>query len=127
MCGIAGSVNFRLDIPRLTKDLYHRGPDEQTTYEDGPLQLHHHRLAILDIAGGKQPMHYGNLTIIFNGEIYNYRDVRKKLNLACQTNSDTETILAAYEKEGAACLNEFDGMFAFAIWDRQEKTLFLTR
>jgi len=127
MCGIAGSVNFRLDIPRLTKDLYHRGPDEQTTYEDGPLQLHHHRLAILDIAGGKQPMHYGNLTIIFNGEIYNYRDVRKKLNLACQTNSDTETILAAYEKEGAACLNEFDGMFALVIYDKHRNELFLAR
>ena len=93
MCGIAGSINFRLDIPRLTTDLFHRGPDEQTTFEEGPVQLHHHRLAILDIAGGRQPMHLGPLTIIFNGEIYNHIEVRKKLNLTGATNSDTETIL----------------------------------
>ncbi len=67
MCGIAGSINFPLDIPRLTRDLWHRGPDEQSTFAEGNLQLHHHRLAILDIASGKQPMHSEHLTIIFNG------------------------------------------------------------
>ncbi len=127
MCGIAGSINFRLDIPRLTHDLFHRGPDEQTTFEDGAVQLHHHRLAILDIAGGHQPMHLGPLTIIFNGEIYNYLEVRKKLGLTCTTNSDTETILRAYEKKGAACLDEFDGMFAIVIYDRLQNRLFLAR
>ena len=127
MCGIAGSVNFRLHIPSLTKDLYHRGPDEQTTFEEGNVQLHHHRLAILDIAGGHQPMHQGNLTIIFNGEIYNHLEVRKKLNLNCHTNSDTETILQAYGKIGPACLQEFDGMFAFVIYDRKKNALFLAR
>ncbi|MBL7744898.1 MAG: asparagine synthase (glutamine-hydrolyzing) [Chitinophagaceae bacterium] len=127
MCGIAGSVNFSLDIPRLTKDLYHRGPDEQTTFEENNVQLHHHRLSILDIEGGKQPMHFEHLTIIFNGEIYNHQDVRKKYDLACTTRSDTETILQAYAKKGADCLNEFDGMFAFAIYDRKKNELFLAR
>src|SRR5206468_12721079 len=113
MCGIAGSINCRLNISQLTSDLFHRGPDEQTTFEEGSVQLHHHRLAILDIAGGHQPMHHAHLTIIFNGEIYNHIDVRKKLSLNGHTNSDTETILLTYEKIGADCLNEFDGMFAF--------------
>lgn len=127
MCGIAGSINFSLDIPRLTKDLYHRGPDEQTTCNTGILQLHHHRLAILDIAGGRQPMHYEDLTIIFNGEIYNHLDVRAKHGLTCRTNSDTETILHAYAKLGASCLNDFDGMFVIAIYDKGKGELFLAR
>ncbi len=127
MCGIAGSINFKLDIPVLTKVLFHRGPDEQTTFEEHNLQLHHHRLSILDIACGKQPMHHEHLTIIFNGEIYNHRSVRSKLNLDCTTNSDTETILKAYIAKGPACLHEFDGMFALAIFDRNKNTLFLAR
>ncbi len=127
MCGIAGSVNFRLDIPRLTRDLWHRGPDEQTTCEDGLVQLHHHRLAILDIAGGRQPMNRGNLTIIFNGEVYNHKEVREQFQLNCTTKSDTETILAAYEKRGPACLDAFDGMFALAIYDKGSNKLFIAR
>ncbi|MES1224926.1 MAG: asparagine synthetase B, partial [Bacteroidota bacterium] len=127
MCGIAGSVNFRLNIPQLTADLFHRGPDEQTTFEEGTVLFHHHRLAILDIAGGHQPMHHADLTIIFNGEIYNHTDVRKKLNLSGKTNSDTETILLAYKKIGADCLQEFDGMFALAIYDRGKNELFIAR
>ncbi|MEP7373400.1 MAG: asparagine synthase (glutamine-hydrolyzing) [Chitinophagaceae bacterium] len=127
MCGIAGSINHSLNIPLLTKDLFHRGPDEQTTFEDRNLQLHHHRLSILDIAGGKQPMHYEHLTIIFNGQVYNHLDVRAKYNLVCKTNSDTETILQSYARVGPACLNDFDGMFAFAIYDRNKGELFLAR
>ena len=127
MCGIAGAINFQLDIPLLTKDLYHRGPDEQNSFTDDNLILHHHRLSILDISGGAQPMHYEHFTIIFNGEIYNHLEVRKKLNLNCRTHSDTETILMAYEKLGADCLHEFDGMFALAIYDKQKKQLFLAR
>lgn len=127
MCGIAGSINHKLDIPTLTRDMYHRGPDEQTTFEENNLQLHHHRLAIVDIGGGRQPMHYRHLTIIFNGEIYNHLDVRKKLQLDCSTHSDTETILHAYSKIGAACLHEFDGMFALVIYDREKNELFLAR
>lgn len=127
MCGIAGSIHYKLDIPRISKDLFHRGPDEQTFFEDGDLQFHHHRLAILDVACGHQPMHFGDLTIIFNGEIYNHPDVRNKYNLSCKTNSDTETILHAYAKAGPACLNDFDGMFAIAIYDKARQHLFLAR
>ncbi len=127
MCGIAGAINFQLDIPVLTKDLFHRGPDDQTTFNEGNLTLHHHRLSILDIAGGAQPMHHGPYTIIFNGEIYNHLEVRKKLGLHCRSHSDTETILLAYEKLGADCLQEFDGMFALAIYDRINQQLFLAR
>ena len=127
MCGIAGSIQHRLNISQLTSDLFHRGPDEQSTFEEGQLQLHHHRLSILDIAGGRQPMHYEHLTIIFNGEIYNHRDVRKKYDLQCETNSDTETILQAYAKLGPECLEDFDGMFAFALFDRNKNELFIAR
>jgi asparagine synthase (glutamine-hydrolysing) len=127
MCGIAGSINQKLDISRLTRDLWHRGPDEQSTFCEGNLILHHHRLSILDISGGKQPMHYEQFTIIFNGEIYNHLDVRDKRNLKCTTNSDTETILQAYAKLGTGCLDDFDGMFALAIYDRKNNQLFLAR
>ena len=127
MCGIAGSVNYKLDIPLLTKDLWHRGPDEQATFTTDKLQLHHHRLAILDIASGKQPMKYKDLTIIFNGQIYNHLEIRKKYNLDCTTHSDTETILHAYAKLGPECLHDFDGMFALAIYDSTSQNLFLAR
>lgn len=127
MCGIAGAVNFSLDIPRLTTDLWHRGPDEQTTFSEGRVLLHHHRLSIVDIAGGKQPMHFQHLTIIFNGEIYNHQEVRKKLGLKGATSSDTETILLAYHQLGPRCLDEFDGMFLIIIYDRKENSLFIAR
>jgi asparagine synthase (glutamine-hydrolysing) len=127
MCGIAGSINHQLNIERLTRDLWHRGPDEQNTLEMDKIMLHHHRLAILDIAGGKQPMHLGPYTIIFNGEIYNHREVRKKHKFNCITNSDTETILHAYAKLGSDCLHDFDGMFALVIYDMQKQQLFLAR
>lgn len=127
MCGIAGSINHRLNIPLLTECLFHRGPDEQTTLEKDNLQLHHHRLAILDVAGGRQPMNYEHLTIIFNGEIYNHQEVRAKYALNCKTNSDTETILHAYAKSGTSCFNDFDGMFALAIYDSKNNELLLAR
>jgi len=127
MCGIAGSINHQLNLVQLTRDLWHRGPDEQNTFETGEVQLHHHRLAILDIAGGQQPMEYGPFTIIYNGEIYNHLEVRKKYNFNCKTNSDTETILHAYAKLGAECLHDFDGMFALAVYDNKKQELFLAR
>ena len=127
MCGIAGSIHHPLNVAQLTRDLYHRGPDEQATLTEGELLLHHHRLAILDIAGGRQPMHFEHLTIIFNGEMYNHQEVRRKYGLQCKTNSDTETILQAYAKVGAKCLHDFDGMFVMAIHDKKENELFLAR
>lgn len=127
MCGIAGSINHELNTAQLIRDLWHRGPDEQNTLAIDRLQFHHHRLAILDIAGGQQPMEFGPFTIIFNGEIYNHLDVRKKHSFKCNTNSDTETVLHAYAKLGADCLQDFDGMFALAIYDKQKHELFLAR
>jgi len=127
MCGIAGSINHSLDIPLLTKDLFHRGPDEQATFKENNLVLHHHRLAILDIAGGRQPMHYQHLTIIFNGQVYNHLEVRSKYQLTCTTNSDTETILQAFARSGPACFKDFDGMFALAIYDRNKNELVIAR
>lgn len=127
MCGIAGSINHNLNIPVLTKDLYHRGPDDQRTFSEGDLVLHHHRLAILDIACGTQPMDYKHYTLIFNGQVYNHLGIRRKYSLDCKTNSDTETILHAYDRLGPACLDDFDGMFAFCIYDKNKKELFLAR
>ena len=90
MCGISGSVNFPLDTEKINRVLGHRGPDEQGSYMHGNVQFHHLRLSILDVTGGKQPMHYlDRYTIIFNGQIYNHQDVRKELGLRCHTNSDT--------------------------------------
>lgn len=127
MCGIAGSVGYPLAEQVLTKDLYHRGPDEQASYKDGNLELYHYRLAILDITNGKQPMHWEHLTIIFNGEIYNHLEVRKKFGLNCQTGSDTETLLKLYDKLGSKCMDELDGMFVFVIQDKKNNTLFIAR
>lgn len=127
MCGVAGSINHRLDIAQLTKDLWHRGPDDQSTFDEDRLCLHHHRLSILDIVGGKQPMHFEHLTVIFNGEIYNHQDVRKKYGWTGQTSSDTETILRAYAALGPSCLHEFDGMFVFIIFDRNKNSLFIAK
>ena len=127
MCGIAGSVGYLLSEEKLTRDLIHRGPDEQDSWVNHNLQFFHYRLSILDISKGKQPMHFEHLTIIFNGQIYNHRDVREKYKLNCHTASDTETILKAYDKLGHKCLEDFDGMFAFAIHDRKTNTLFIAR
>ncbi|MCG2613985.1 asparagine synthase (glutamine-hydrolyzing) [Terrimonas sp. NA20] len=127
MCGIAGSINYALDIPTLTKTMYHRGPDEQTTYRKGNVELHHHRLAIVDVAGGGQPMHYQQFTIIFNGEIYNHQEIRTRHQLQCQTSSDTETILHAYARLGKECFQEFDGMFALCILDTEKRELLFVR
>jgi asparagine synthase (glutamine-hydrolysing) len=127
MCGIAGSVNFTLNSPLLKRDLSHRGPDDQTEFKAENLHLFHARLAIVDIAAGIQPMHLGEMTIIFNGEIYNHMDVRARYQLRCKTNSDTETILLAYQQLGPACLDEFDGMFALIIYDRSINAIFIAR
>lgn len=127
MCGIAGAINYSLNFQKLSKSLWHRGPDEQSVFEENNLQLYHHRLSIQDIAGGKQPMHFQHLTIIYNGEIYNHQEVRKKFGFINQTSSDTETILKAYSKLGPDCLHEFDGMFAFAIYDRKQNNLFIAK
>lgn len=128
MCGIAGTVNFHASLDKVKEKMGHRGPDDAGIYTNGVVQLFHLRLAILDIAGGAQPMTYKDkFTIVFNGEIYNHLEVRKTLQLTCISNSDTETILAAFEKLGEKCLDYFDGMFAFCIYDKEEQSLFIAR
>ncbi|MBS1928081.1 MAG: asparagine synthase (glutamine-hydrolyzing) [Bacteroidetes bacterium] len=128
MCGIAGSINFKLSAPVINKAMGHRGPDERNAFSDNNLCFYHLRLSILDISGGAQPMHLDNrYSIIFNGEIYNHTELRERFNLKGNTHSDTETLLLLYRKMGASMLNELDGMFTFCIYDKQEGTIFLAR
>lgn len=128
MCGIAGSVNFKLSYQRVNDKMLHRGPDEQNGFTAGNVDLYHLRLSIVDISGGKQPMHLDNrYSIIFNGEIYNHNEIRSSIGLTGNTSSDTETLLLLYKKMGANMLSLLDGMFVFVIYDQQEKNLFIAR
>ena len=128
MCGIAGALNFKLSYPQINKSMLHRGPDDQNGFMVDNIDMYHLRLSIVDIKSGKQPMHLdGRFTIIFNGEIYNYKELRDAHNLSVTTSSDTEILLLLYRKYGADLLQYLDGMFAFAIYDNQEKKLFIAR
>ena len=128
MCGIAGSINHPFSQDNVHSSMHHRGPDEQNGYQSGNIQLFHLRLSILDVAGGKQPMHLDEkYTIIFNGEIYNHLEVRNQFNLCGHTSSDTETLLLLYDKFGTDFLQYVDGMFAFAIHDKIKNQLFIAR
>lgn len=128
MCGIAGSVRLQVDAARVLSLLQHRGPDEQRTWKDDDVQLIFARLAIQELsAAGSQPMVHENLVIIFNGEIYNHRELRIKHGLKCVSHSDTETLLHLFRKVGTRMFSELDGMFAMAIYDRTARQLFLIR
>lgn len=144
MCGIAGIVSPRQKLSdifemsdtlkRMTNALAHRGPDGEGHWinENGKTGLGHRRLSIIDLSeNGAQPMHYLNrYSIVHNGEIYNYIELRetlKKKGYTFQSQSDTEIILAAYDCWKEDCLQQFDGMFAFAIWDEKEQILFAAR
>ncbi|HBQ98145.1 MULTISPECIES: asparagine synthase (glutamine-hydrolyzing) [unclassified Roseofilum] len=141
MCGIAGCIGYsdpdRLEkaITQMQNALKHRGPDDQGLYISGDRQagLAHTRLSILDLSpAGHQPMStdHGRYWIAFNGEIYNFRQLRETLIAQGETfhsQTDTEVILKLYQKHGPECVNQLRGMFAFAIWDDQEKTAFLAR
>ena len=128
MCGILGSFNFPCESFNSAKGLLkHRGPDEDGEFLSGNLFLYNARLAIQDIESGKQPFHYQHYTIIYNGEIYNHLELREKFDLKCVTRSDTETLIQLYNKLGKKALDYLDGMFAFAIYDREKETLFLAR
>jgi asparagine synthase (glutamine-hydrolysing) len=137
MCGIAGYINPKgvrgADIDRMNDALHHRGPDDDGCYLDpkGTAGLGHRRLSIIDLDGGHQPISNedGTLTIVFNGEIYNYQDVKKGLKglHTFQTASDTEVILHLYEERGEACIEELRGMYAFAIYDDRRQELFVAR
>jgi asparagine synthase (glutamine-hydrolysing) len=138
MCGIAGYITVepspphRCVLERMTDTLRHRGPDDAGFYQDEHASLGHRRLSIIDVAGGHQPManEDGSLWIVYNGEIFNHADVRRALEGTGHryaTRSDTETILHAYEQYGPDCLERFRGMFAFALWDKRNKKLFVAR
>ncbi len=139
MCGIAGFIHFGGKpacpevIRRMTDAIRHRGPDGEGQFIDGAFGLGHRRLAIIDLSdAGSQPMHDSEkrYVISYNGELYNYRTLRKTLQAKghrFRSETDTEVVLAAYAEWGAAALERFNGMFAFAVWDRIERRLFLAR
>lgn len=139
MCGICGIVAFdqeRTVEPRIVKSMAdsirHRGPDDEGLYAGGQVALGHRRLSIIDLVGGRQPIcnEDGTVWIVFNGEIYNFRELRHELvakGHGFQTNSDTEVIVHLYEEYGADCVSRLRGMFAFAIWDERNRTLLLAR
>ncbi len=138
MCGIAGELRFEsasaldLWVRAACRLMEHRGPDGEGIHVDGQIALGHRRLSIIDIEGGKQPLSYadGRYWITYNGEIYNYRELRHELIASGRTfitHSDTEVILAAYDAWGLDCLPKFNGIFAFAIWDSQQHELVLAR
>jgi asparagine synthase (glutamine-hydrolysing) len=129
MCGIFGTINQLIRNPAgLRTALLHRGPDEQNFLELDNLHLFQARLAIQDLSpGGRQPMTIGPLTIVFNGEIYNHRELRAQYGLVCTSGSDTETLLRLYEKRGLAMLDDLDGMFAIALYDARTRQLLLIR
>ena len=140
MCGIAGIItanNNLINEPvlrRMSDSLAHRGPDGEGLWcnDTNTAGFSHRRLSIIDLTtGGAQPMHYlGRYTIVYNGEIYNYKELRSDLQKAgyhFKSQSDTEVILASYDFYKEQCVKYFDGMFAFAIWDERERILFTAR
>lgn len=141
MCGIAGICQVDASpltpeagqwVKAMTDRMSHRGPDGEGQWSKGPVCLGHRRLSIIDLSGGGQPMHSadGQMTVTFNGEIYNYAELKEQLTALggqFQTSSDTEVILEGYRIWGPDCLARFDGMFAFALWDNQQRRLFCAR
>jgi asparagine synthase (glutamine-hydrolysing) len=143
MCGIAGFVSrsefageraaeASAVLDRMCRVIAHRGPDDQGTLVTGAAALGMRRLSIIDLAGGHQPMSGCDprVTLVFNGEIYNYRELRRDLEARghhFKTSSDTEAILHAYEEHGAACVESLRGMFGIAIWDERTRSLFVAR
>ena len=138
MCGICGRFNFDgrpVVVPEIVgmRDvMLHRGPDGQGLFVEGPVGLGHRRLAIIDLEGGHQPLANEDapITIVFNGEIYNFAEIRRELETrghTFATRSDTEVIVHLYEEKGAACVERLRGMFAFAIWDARRRQLLLAR
>jgi asparagine synthase (glutamine-hydrolysing) len=138
MCGIGGMVALSAEVlPDLERDLRvmnllqaHRGPDGEGTWRHprGHVGFAHRRLSIIDLATGDQPMRVGKDWIVFNGEIYNYIELREELGAdEFRTTSDTEVILCAYRRWGPECVNHFRGMFAFALWDEERQELFCAR
>ena len=139
MCGITGIFDLSARRPmsrelvsRMNDSQLHRGPDEVGLHFEPGIGLGHRRLSIIDLSTGQQPLFNedGSVVIVYNGEIYNYRDLipeLSRLGHAFRTKSDTEVIVHAWEQWGEDCVQRFRGMFAFALWDRNRETLFLAR
>ncbi|MCA9025111.1 MAG: asparagine synthase (glutamine-hydrolyzing) [Planctomycetaceae bacterium] len=138
MCGIAGMIDLRgrpverVPVRRMCNALVHRGPDADGFYVKGQVALGQRRLSIIDLSGGRQPMSNedGSVWVSFNGEIYNYSELREELisrGHRFVSHSDTEVIVHAYEEYGVDCVRHFRGMFAFAVWDENERRLMLSR
>jgi len=129
MCGIFGTINYTVqDKEAVLRSLAHRGPDEQQFLSVGPVEWYHTRLAIQDLSpAGRQPMEHAGVYITFNGEIYNHQELREKYQLKHPSRSDTMTILLLYEKLGMDMLREFDGMFAFGLYDSVKGKVILAR
>ncbi len=139
MCGICGIAHFdkerdvdHLKLENMTKAILHRGPDGHGYYVEQNIGLGHRRLSIIDLHTGDQPMYSsdGNQVLVFNGEIYNYLELTKtltKLGHNFKTHSDTEVIINAYKQWGLECHNKFNGMWSFALWDKQKQLLLLSR
>ena len=139
MCGISGFLHFDRErlaskpaLQKMNEVLSHRGPDDEGFYVEKNLALGHRRLSIIDLSSGEQPMYSddGKIILIFNGEIYNYLELREELIILGNkftTTSDTEVIINAYRTWGVDCQNHFNGMWAFALWDVDLKRLFVSR
>ncbi len=138
MCGIAGFIDHKIQkedqqplLNRMLTSIAHRGPDARGMYFKNEVALGHNRLSIIDLSEqGNQPMHYGKYSIVYNGEIYNYLEIRKELEgdgFIFTTNSDTEVILASYLKFGEKCVHRFVGMWAFVVLDNENNNLFCSR
>jgi asparagine synthase (glutamine-hydrolysing) len=138
MCGIvgifqpAGGEISRELLARMNDAQLHRGPDEGGLHLEPGVGLGHRRLSIIDLSGGKQPLFNedGSVVVVYNGEIYNFQDLSEELQAlghVFRTHCDTEVIVHAWEEWGEDCVRRFRGMFAFAIWDRNRRVLFLAR
>ena len=138
MCGIFGIFDFDNEdvshekLKLMSRNMIHRGPDDEGFFIDGSIGIGMRRLSIIDIEGGKQPIcnEDGNIQVVFNGEIYNYIELRKQLidqGYKFKTNSDTEVLVHLYENMGRKCINQLNGMFAFALWDKRKQILWIAR
>src|SRR5207249_7743660 len=139
MCGIAGMVGVapgylaeEAEVRAMCQTIVHRGPDDEGIYVHGRAGLGMRRLSIIDLSTGHQPIHNedGNLWVVFNGEIYNFPELRPELEARGHrfyTNTDTEVIVHLYEELGAECVQKLRGMFAFALWDERRGKLLIAR
>jgi asparagine synthase (glutamine-hydrolysing) len=139
MCGICGVISFQPEFPvekrilqKMNQSLHHRGPDDEGYYQDSQASLAMRRLSIIDLHTGQQPIsnETGDIWVVYNGEIYNFKTVRATLEQCghiFKTQTDTEIIVHAYEEYGDECIKHFNGMFGIALWDARKHRLFLAR